>query len=92
MNDGLLWFAGSLLLAFALLCATCNLRILVAYFVRQKENSMVPFIGGLSGTLGMLLVPVSRLRRWCWLPLILDVGNLPIAFELLRTFLRSGKQ
>jgi len=91
MNDGLLWFVGSLLLAVAVVCIAGNLSILLGHLLRGKHNSMVPFIGGLAGVIGMLVVPITVFRRWSWIPVILDIGTLPIAVAFAFVFMRRRK-
>lgn len=57
-------------------CAGFNASILWRAFVRRrKAPSWIPFIGGLSGALALLLVPVPGARSWWWLPLLLDWGT-----------------
>lgn len=54
------------------LAAVGNATILVGWLWRRSRASIVPFVGGLSGMLAML---VGGNIRWCWLPLVLDAGS-----------------
>lgn len=41
---------------------------------QQRNYSMVPLIGGVMGTGGCLLSPLSTIKQLWWLPLIIDPG------------------
>ncbi len=41
---------------------------------QPRNYSMIPLIGGLLGTIGCLVAPVSFIQRLWWLPLIIDPG------------------
>lgn len=44
----------------------------------ECRPSPIIMIGGLFGMIGLLTLPVPELRPWAWLPLVLDVGCLPL--------------
>jgi hypothetical protein len=45
---------------------------------RGKSFSLVPLIGGLAGMCGLLIIPYPPARVYWWLPLLLDIGCLPL--------------
>jgi hypothetical protein len=57
--------------------ATLNWMTVWAAIFRGKHSSWVPLVGGLFGVLGVRFLPITRLRSYWWLPLILDYGSLP---------------
>ena len=44
---------------------------------RQPAPSWIPLLGGLSGALGLVAMPLSGVARIWWLPLLLDWGCAP---------------
>ncbi len=93
------WGIGVLLLLVFAISAAGNLRILVRTILRRTERceSLVPLVGGLCGTGGLLILPAEALRAYWWLPLVLDVGAAPIvcyalAWQIVRWCAqRAGK-
>jgi hypothetical protein len=67
-------FAAVLGLVFVVL-TSANLAMKVRSRRTGKFISVIPLLGGLSGCLALLIVPLD-LWRWCWLPLVLDPGCL----------------
>jgi hypothetical protein len=47
----------------------------------KKKYSMVPFLGGVLTSIGLLLLP--RLRPFAWIPLIVDPGCAWLTAKLL---------
>ncbi|HJY30413.1 MAG TPA: hypothetical protein VJ306_20440 [Pyrinomonadaceae bacterium] len=45
--------------------------------LRQKTPSAMPLLAGFCGTVALLIVPLTGVRRWWWIPLLLDWGSLP---------------
>ncbi len=92
--------AGGWLLGIVfLLCAVGNLALTVRWYARQKHASLVPLIGGVSGALACFTVPFTALRGVWWIPLLLDIGTVPllaltVAFSIraaIRQLLSDGR-
>ncbi len=79
MADLLRWaLGGALLLVSAWVCAL-NASVLWIYYVRKrKAPSSIPLVGGVSGAVGLWLLPISAAHRWWWVPLVFDWGSLPL--------------
>jgi hypothetical protein len=77
------WIVAGLLLAFSVLVSVMNGAMVIRYFLRKKRSSLAPFVGGLSGAVGMLVVPL-HVARWCWVPFLLDVSCPLTVATLLR--------
>jgi hypothetical protein len=89
MLDDLSWTASLFLLTCSIALAVANARILLRWLVLRRKSSIMPFLGGILGVGGVLLLPVHGTNKWFWLPLIFDWGALPTlalaAFYRIRT-------
>jgi len=82
LENPIRWLWGVPLAAYFLYAAAYNFRL---RFITAKQlpddgfgPSPIIMVGGLAGVAGLLVVPVAALHPWAWLPLILDVGALPL--------------
>ncbi len=41
---------------------------------QRRSYSLVPFIGGMIGTMGCMIAPLSTIQSLWWIPLLLDPG------------------
>ena len=57
----------------------------------SRKGSLVPLVGGVSGALAILLWPAPVVHVWFWVPLVIDLGSLPILFMLLVWLKRRPK-
>lgn len=69
--------SAALSIVFAI-CAIGNVVALIDQLLRKRNNSLVAVIGGLSGAAACLIAPVDGLSRYWWVPLIADIGTLPL--------------
>jgi hypothetical protein len=65
-------------------------------FYYKENHSKVPFVGGVSACLGCLLWPSGSLRSFWWIPLLVDIGCIPLLLGLAIQFVvwlirRRGK-
>lgn len=68
------------------LIVAVNWSIPLTYaFIRRQRRSttIIPVVGGLLLMLGMFFTGVELLQRYCWVPLIFDLGCLPIVTLLV---------
>ncbi len=59
---------------------------------KKKGPSLAPFIGGISGCIGILIMPVGSLSERltiCWIPLFTDVGCMPYLVNMILTILHQ---
>jgi len=78
------WALGAALLAlFALVCVL-NAGVFWRRHIRKRNApSLLPLLGGVSGSIGLCLLPVLAVHPWWWLPLLLDWGCVPgIVFSI----------
>ncbi len=73
-----MWIVAGILLTLFVLLSLGNATSVVASLWGKQPISAVPFLGGLAGVCGFLVVPISWLGRRWWLPLIVDYGSIPI--------------
>ncbi len=45
---------------------------------RPKGGSLIPVLGGLFGAVAFATIPIIALNSFWWLPLIVDLGCLPL--------------
>jgi len=62
------------LIALFLLAAAYNAIIFIHIQRNESSSSVIPIVGGLSGTAGLLIWPYHDLGLWTWSPLLLDYG------------------
>jgi len=67
---------GAMILLFGLI-ALGHSFCLLRYFLRRKPFSVVPFIGGILGAIGLAMAPEPSLNRFWWIPLLVDYGSIP---------------
>jgi hypothetical protein len=66
-----------------LMCFLGHISSIITVVTRGISNSVIPFIGGVSGALAFLIFPLKGSRRWFWVPLLLDVGAFAILAAIL---------
>lgn len=63
---------------------------------KRESSSWIPFLGGMLGAAGLLLVPLAPAHKWWWLPFFLDWGSIPgisysILYHLIRALRKEGE-
>lgn len=79
----ILWIIAVVLLALSLWAVLGNLWIAFAGFFLKKRESLLPFVGGIAGTIGLWLLPMSQTRHFWWVPLVIDLGCGPMLVAVL---------
>ena len=59
-----------------------NARSFYDTHIRRRFASSIPIIGGLLGAVGCYQIP--SLRKWCWVPVLLDYGSITFLLALPR--------
>jgi hypothetical protein len=72
------WIAGSILLLLFIWVAALNIAIIWVRVFKNRYSSWIPIVGGLSGAAAFKILPLSWLNDLWWLPLLLDMGSLPL--------------
>lgn len=82
IEETIRWAIGLPLLAYSFYSAVFNFRGMFILPHRlppgERGPSLIVMIGGLFGMVGLLTLPVPELRPWSWLPMMLDVGCIPL--------------
>lgn len=80
----MLWTISSLLIALSIYLVVMNgMVFLNNYVFKKKWVSAIPIIGGISGAVGLTLVPIHDIWRFAFIPLIIDWGCLPVVLVSL---------
>jgi hypothetical protein len=69
--------AASLLVLCAAITVANVVFMLRGHFF-HRHSSLVPLFGGAAGAVAVLLLPYDSAHFWWWLPLLLDVGCVPL--------------
>ena len=87
---------GYALLILGAFIALLNAWLPVRYWIlrrREQSRSCIPIIGGLLASCGMLLAGEAALRSVFWLPLLLDIGCVPMVFyALIKAMLHNRRK
>ena len=88
MLDTIRWIIALPLLALSLYFIVTNLRFVAENFRLGLNAGPAPMtiMGGLSGCLGILILPYMTIAdrlAYIWVPLVLDLGSLPFYLTML---------
>jgi phosphate/sulfate permease len=88
MIHTMLCISGVFLLSACALVVGANWWLSLCWYLRRKRSSLTPFVGGLLGTLGLVLLPFDGTVGYWWVPIVLDPGCglllAAIALEFLK--------
>jgi hypothetical protein len=73
----------SVLLFLSIIVIIGNLTIAMRWYLSKRGASMIPFIGGIMGAIGLCLMPVSPWNHLWWIPLVIDIGCTPLLVGVL---------
>lgn len=77
------WVFASVLSLISALATFANFGLVLRARKNQSRESFVPLIGGLTGVIALVVVPIASAMKWVWLPLVLDFTWLIAALTLL---------
>jgi hypothetical protein len=88
-----LYFSISLLLlAIGCIVIIGNWWVPIKYYVlkrRERSISCMPIVGGVLASFGLLLSPYSWLHEFFWIPLVVDIGCLPMILAYILLLLKG---
>jgi hypothetical protein len=76
-------FLAYLLLALGVMIACSNAWLMIRYWIYKETGSSTPIIGGMLAAVGMLLSGEAKLENFFWVPLLLDMGCVPMVIFAL---------
>lgn len=87
------WITGCVLILMAASIVAFNTRVALGQFRSQGTQSWLPVIGGVSGAIGLYVMPNRSVSTLWWLPLFLDWGTIPgltyaVVWHALRLYRR----
>ena len=96
-GTGLQWVFSCVLMAFGLYGALCNWGVIVHNWLAERRGwrqvSMILFIPGLAGVVGMLACPNNVVPHFAWVPLLLDpTFPMAIALKVIEAKRRLGER
>lgn len=71
------------LLLFTLLAAINLMTAINNYVLKRRWASLIPLIGGISGMIGIVTLPVEGVLRYWWVPFFADYGSAPIIIHAI---------
>jgi hypothetical protein len=72
------WIGGGALVGVGALAIVANWSLIIGVLVTRRSGvSMIPFVGGLFGMLGLLVLPANGTAWWAWIALVLDPTCVP---------------
>lgn len=80
------WVIAALLAFMGGWVIVMNYACVVVWLARRKHSSTVPLFGGLFFAGAMLLCPLPGVRTFAWLPLVVDIGCLPLLAQCMYSF------
>ncbi|MCK6538268.1 MAG: hypothetical protein L6Q84_35285 [Polyangiaceae bacterium] len=83
------WVAATLLLTVFAIVALGNAWAALRFYARGRSGSQVPFLGGIVGLVGVLTLPIGHVSWVSWIPLVADIGCLPLAVRWLFARMRK---
>lgn len=69
-----LWISAIFLLSIAVYIIIGNCWICIRWILFKRRETFVPFVGGIAGLIGVLLLPVKNAGSFWWVPVVLDPG------------------
>jgi hypothetical protein len=79
------WIASVVLILFSLWAIAGNLWITFGGLFKKRKThaTLGPLVGGIAGMIGILLLPIEGVRSFCWVPLVVDMGCVPLFVAVL---------
>ena len=50
---------------------------------RKKFESLLPFVGGAVGVIGIWLFPMAQFHHLWWIPMVADLGCVPLLIAVI---------
>ena len=73
-SELLAWVASGIVALLGGWAILGNYATVIRWYVRRKHGSLVPLFGGLLFAAAMFISPLPGVRRWAWLPFVVDLG------------------
>ena len=63
------------------------------HILSLTSPSWIPLLGGVLGSLAILIMPLRQGKPWVWIPLLLDWGSVPgLGYSLFVHMVRNRRQ
>jgi hypothetical protein len=84
---GIRWIIGGAAALASIATVLGNFGIIARWVLFRKTGSLVPLLGGVLGSVALLILPVAAPGRLWWDPFLLDPGCSWLGVALLRKIL-----
>jgi hypothetical protein len=75
------WLVAVPLLILSVLTIVGNVTTVIQRVSAERHGksgpSWIPFVGGIAGALGLLMLPIKGVSGYWWIPLLVDWGCVP---------------
>ncbi len=68
------WILTALLAVYGAGFIATNYATAIVWYARHKHGSLVPLMGGVAVGVAMLVCPITGVKPWAWIPLVVDLG------------------
>lgn len=82
------WVVASVFSLVSALAIFANFGLILGARKNQNRESFIPLIGGLTGVIALVILPIAGAMKWVWIPLILDFTWLIAALTRLGWLLK----
>ena len=86
----LAWIASGALALLGSWITILNYSAVVSSYRHGRHHSLIPLLGGVGLAAAMLLIPLPRVAKFAWLPLVIDLGCLYALVGLLYAVVVQG--
>jgi uncharacterized membrane protein len=69
-----------------------NWLLAINWWIHKKRATIIPFIGGIIGSIGLFICPLSGFSKWWWTPLLIDIGCGSMIVGLFYTLIKTNLQ
>ena len=60
-----------------------NYFIVIKTYITKKWESLIPLVGGILSAIGIAVLPLNSVNKLWWIPLLIDIGCVPILIYTL---------
>ena len=72
------WVLSAVCIVSSMIVICGNYFIFIQTFITKRWASLIPFIGGILGAIGLGISPIDSLRNYWWMPFLIDLGCVPV--------------
>ena len=74
------WILGIIFLIFSIYLIIVNYVMIFQSYTTKKFHSQIPLLGGISGLVALIIIPIKISWYIYLIPSIIDLGTIPLFF------------